>query len=85
MQYSKSWNKGADIKVITYLHNFFWKRFHYSSPTSHTIKDLLTTYFPPQDNQIKHAVINSSHVTLHLLLNKLDRINWKLRIENQKL
>ena len=50
-----------------------------------TIKDLPATHFPPQDNQIKHAVINSSHVTLHFLLNKLDRINWKLRIENQKL
>ena len=57
----------------------------FDNSTYQTIKDLPATHFPPQDNQIKHTVINSSHVTLHLLLNKLDKINLKLRIENQKL
>jgi len=55
-------NKTASIKVIAHLYDFFWERFHYSSPTSHTIKDLLATHFPPQNNQIRHTAINSSIV-----------------------
>ncbi|MGB6371008.1 MAG: hypothetical protein WBF68_08255 [Atribacterota bacterium] len=74
--------KSIRIKVITHHHDFFWERFHYSSPTRQTIKDLLCTYFPPRGNQIKNTAINSNHVTLHLLFNKFDRINCKLRTEN---
>lgn len=51
--------KLASIKVIAHHHDFFWERAHYSNPTCQTIKDFFTTYFPPQDDQIKHIVINS--------------------------
>ncbi len=51
--------KSTGIKVITHHHDFFWERSRYSNPTCQTIKDFLATYFPPQDNLIKHTVINS--------------------------
>ena len=47
------------IKTITHHHDFFWERFCYNNPTCKTVKDILTTYFPPRDNQIEHTVINS--------------------------
>ena len=50
-----------------------------------TQKNLLAIHFSPQDNQIKHTVVNSNSATLHFLPNRLDRINLKLRIKNQKL
>ncbi len=51
--------KSAGIKVIAHHHDFFWERANYSNPTCETVKDILTVYFPPEDNLIKHAVINS--------------------------
>lgn len=51
--------KSAGIKTISHHHDFFWERVNYSNPTCKTVKDILTLYFPPKDNQIKHTVINS--------------------------
>lgn len=51
--------KTTGIKVITHHHDFFWESSRYSNPTCQTIRDFLATYFPPQNNQIKHTVINS--------------------------
>ena len=51
--------KSTGIKVITHHHDFFWERSRFNNPTCKTIKKILVTYFPPQDNQIKHTVINS--------------------------
>ena len=45
--------------MIAHHHDFFWERSHFNNPTCKTIKKILVTYFPPQDNQIKHTVINS--------------------------
>jgi len=51
--------KVAGIRVIAHHHDFFWERVNYSNPTCKTVKDILTFYFPPKDNQTKHIVINS--------------------------
>ncbi len=51
--------KSTGIKVITHHHDFFWERSRYSNPTCRKVKDILATYFPPKDKQIKHTVINS--------------------------
>lgn len=51
--------KSAGIKTISHHHDFFWERSHFDYPTCKTVKDILTLYFPPKDNQIKHTVINS--------------------------
>jgi len=51
--------KSNGIKTITHHHDFFWERSHFSNPTCHKVKDILGTYFPPQDSLIRHTVINS--------------------------
>jgi len=51
--------KSTGIKVITHHHDFFWERSRYNNPTCRKVKDILATYFPPKDKQIKHTVINS--------------------------
>ena len=51
--------KSNGIKTITHHHDFFWERSHFSNPTCHKVKSILANYFPPQDNQIRHTVINS--------------------------
>ncbi len=51
--------KSNGIKTIAHHHDFFWERSHFSNPTCHKVKDILRTYFPPQDSLIRHTVINS--------------------------
>ena len=51
--------RSAGIKVIAHHHDFFWERSHFNSPTCKKIKEILTTYFPPQGSLIRHTVINS--------------------------
>lgn len=51
--------KSAGIKTISHHHDFFWERSHFDYPTCKTVKEVLVTYFPPQDSLIRHTVINS--------------------------
>ena len=51
--------KSAGIKTVSHHHDFFWERSHFDYPTCKTVKEVLVTYFPPQDSLIRHAVINS--------------------------
>ena len=47
------------IKTIAHHHDFFWERHYYGNPTCSLIKQLLSTYFPPDNRLINHVVINS--------------------------
>lgn len=51
--------KSNGIETITHHHDFFWERSHFNHPTCKMVKDILFTYFPPQDSLIRHTVINS--------------------------
>jgi len=51
--------KSNGIETITHHHDFFWERSHFNHPTCKMVKDILFTYFPPQDSLISHTVINS--------------------------
>ena len=51
--------RSTGIKTITHHHDFFWERSYFNNPTCKKIKEILATYFPPQDSLIRHTVINS--------------------------
>ena len=51
--------KSTGINAISHHHDFFWERSHFDYPTCRIVKEILDTYFPPQDKLIKHTVINS--------------------------
>jgi glycosyltransferase involved in cell wall biosynthesis len=51
--------KERRIKAISHNHDFHWERDYMSVPSCSFVSDCLEKYFPPKDESIKHAVINS--------------------------
>lgn len=51
--------ESTGIKTISHHHDFFWERNHFSYPTCETIKKILLSYFPPNNQLITHSVINT--------------------------
>lgn len=48
------------VKVIGHHHDFYWERDYFKSPVCAYAKELLETYFPPNDlPTMQHAVINT--------------------------
>lgn len=47
-----------NLKAIAHHHDFYWERDRYSHPRYHFVREILDTYFPPDDPRIKHVVIN---------------------------
>jgi glycosyltransferase involved in cell wall biosynthesis len=47
------------LPVIGHHHDFYWERRGGVVPTCQPVAQILENYFPPQDDWIKHVVINS--------------------------
>lgn len=50
--------KNMKLNCIVHNHDFHWERDKYSDPTCAYVRELLKTIFPPQEDYIKHVVIN---------------------------
>ncbi|MDK2919791.1 MAG: mannosylglucosylglycerate synthase [Candidatus Petromonas sp.] len=50
--------KKLGIKCVAHHHDFYWERAKYSNPTCSFVQKTLSEYFPPNDKNIKHVVIN---------------------------
>ena len=50
--------KRFGIKAIGHNHDFYWERTRYAHPTCKFVEKTLERYFPPDDPDVKHVVIN---------------------------
>jgi len=51
--------KELGIRCIGHHHDFYWERDNFSQPTCNFVHKVLEEYYPPKDDLISHAVINS--------------------------
>ncbi len=67
--------KNFKVRVIGHHHDFYWERARYSHPTCKFVVNTLTRYFPPDDLNMKHVVINKIAQTE---LKKRKKVNAKV-------
>ncbi len=67
--------KHFGIKAISHNHDFYWERKRYAHPTCKFVEDILERYFPPDDPDVKHVVINK---IAQIELEKRKKINAKV-------
>jgi glycosyltransferase involved in cell wall biosynthesis len=47
------------IRAVAHHHDFYWEKKTKPDPGNSVVEHILETYLPPQDQKIKHVVINS--------------------------